>query len=106
MTYWDEFCYLGVLSKREKNLRGQINPDIAWGSRTWCKPKSIRMTEAYQAQAVGMKPELQLEIRQEDYNGQTRVKYMDVRYKVFRKYFIDRSRVELTLVREVNPDEA
>ena len=101
----EEYCYLGTIDKSEQNSRGTIIPVITFNSvKTWCKPKSIRMAEAYQAQAVGMKPEITLVVRQEDYSGQTRVKYDGIVYKVLRTYRTGRSMIELVLYREEHPD--
>ena len=61
-----ESCLLGDLDKSVINARGQIQPAITWGDKVWCHPESIRMTETYQARAVGLKPELTLVLRQED----------------------------------------
>ncbi len=101
----EEFCYLGTLDKSQKNSRGTIIPVITFDTyKTWCEPRSIRMSEAYQAQAVGMKPEITLVLRQEDYSGQTRVKYTNIVYKVLRTYRTGRSKIELVLYREEHPD--
>ena len=100
-----ESCLLGVLSKSQVNSRGQIQPRITWGGKVWCHPESIRMTETYQARAVGLKPELTLVLRQEDYNGEERVMYGGTVYKVLRTYRTDRQKIELVLYREVNPDD-
>ncbi len=99
-----ESCYLGVLSKATVNVRGQIQPSITWSEKIWCEPKSIRMSETYQARAVGLKPEITLIIRQEDYDGQERVKYDGILYKILRTYKTEKSKIELVLYREVNPD--
>lgn len=101
----DEFCYLGTVNKSIQNARGTIIPAVTFDNvKTWCTPKSIRMSEAYQALSVGMKPELTLEIRQEDYSGQTRVKYGGIVYRILRTYRTGRSKIELVLYREEHPD--
>jgi len=63
------------------------------------------MSEAYQALSVGMKPEITLVLRQEDYAGQTRVKYGGIVYKILRTYRTGKSEIELVLYREEHPDE-
>ena len=97
----DEFCFLGTVNKSIQNARGTIIPAVTFDNvKTWCTPKSIRMSEAYQALSVGMKPE----IRQEDYSGQTRVKYGGIVYRILRTYRTGRSKIEHVLYREEHPD--
>ena len=103
----DEFCYLGKVDKSVKNARGTIQPTITFNqAKTWCKPKSVRMSEAYQAMAVGMKPEITLVIRQEDYSGENRVRYGGYVYKILRTYRTGKAEIELVLYREEHPDES
>jgi SPP1 family predicted phage head-tail adaptor len=58
--------------------------------------KSIRSTEFYQAHAVGLKPELNLIIRQIEYNGESRVRWNDKVYDVLRTYSKNDELIELT----------
>ena len=56
-------------------------------SESFAEMKSIGMKEFYQAQTIGMKPEIVFEIADyEDYKGQQLVDYEDTRYKVLRTY--------------------
>lgn len=100
----EETCYLGTLDQSYKDARGRIQPSITWSEKVWCQAKSIRMTEAYQSMAVGMKPELALVLRQEDYNGEQRVKYGGIVYRTLRTYRTGRSKIEIVLHREEHPD--
>ena len=100
----DEFCYLGTVDKSARNSRGTIQPTITWSEKPWCLPQSVRMSEAYQALSVGMKPEITLVLRQEDYAGQTRVKYGGIVYKILRTFRTGKSEIELVLYREEHPD--
>lgn len=103
----DEVCYLGIVDKSKKDSRGHIQPEIVFDEhKTWCFSQSVRMTEAYQALAVGMRPEIVLVLRQEDYNGQNRVLYGGIVYKVLRTYRTGKSEIELVLYREEHPDES
>lgn len=58
--------------------------------------KSIRSSEFYQAHAVGLKPELNLIIRQMEYNGESRVRWNGKVYDVLRTYSKNDELIELT----------
>lgn len=95
----NEICYLGTLAKT-KNEYGDPISGISYGTATYCSMRSMKYSEFYQAAAVGMKPELALSLRREDYANQTYVKYNDIEYRVQRTYITDKSRIELTLYRD------
>lgn len=64
---------------------------------------SIGMKEFYQAQAVGLQPELKFVLADYlDYEGETMVEYNGQRYRVLRTYRAGQE-LELTVYREVNP---
>lgn len=64
---------------------------------------SIGQKEFYQAQAVGLQPELKFILADYlDYDGETRVEYNGQEYRVLRTYRAGQE-LELTLYREVNP---
>lgn len=64
--------------------------------------RSIGMTEFYQAQAVGLQPEITFVLSDYlDYNGERFVKYNGRRYNVLRTYTTEQ-RIELVCVSEVN----
>ena len=50
----------------------------------YCNVKSIGLTEFYQAQSVGLKPELKIEARLIDLDGATHFKYNNKLYKILR----------------------
>lgn len=50
----------------------------------YCNIKSVGVTEFYQAQSVGLKPELKIETRLVNLDGVTHFKYEDKLYKVLR----------------------
>ena len=69
----------------------------------FAKLGSIGMKEFYQAQAVGLQPELKFVLADYlDYNGETLVGYNGQRYRVLRTYRAGQE-LELTVYREVNP---
>lgn len=65
---------------------------------------SIGQKEFYQAQAVGLQPELKFVLADYlDYNGEALVEHDGQRYRVLRTYRAGQE-LELTVYREVNPD--
>lgn len=98
---WNDICYLGTLIKAVDDI-GDIIETIIYDNEVYCNEKSIRASEFYQAQAVGMKPEVTLELMLADYNKEKYVQYDDEEYTVLRTYKTSTERIELTLVRGVN----
>lgn len=69
----------------------------------FCRLRSVGQQEFYQAQAVGLKPEVKFVLSDYlDYHGQTCLNFHGERYRVLRTF---RSGIELELVcyGEVNP---
>lgn len=98
---WGNVCNLGVFKKTIDDI-GDVIETIVYYNEVYCNEKSIRASEFYQAQAVGMKPEVTLELMLADYNKEKYVKYDDEDYTVLRTYKTSHERIELTLVRGVN----
>ena len=98
---WNNICYLGTLNKTTDDI-GDVIETIVFDKEIFCCEKSIRASEFYQAQAVGMKPELTLEVMFSDYNKEKYIQYEDEEYTVLRTYKTSTERIELTLVRGVN----
>ncbi len=80
------------------------DPAVTYTSReVFCKVKSIGQKEFYQAQAVGMQPEIKFVIADYlDYEKETIVEYDGERYRVLRTYRTGQE-LELVCYREVNP---
>lgn len=69
----------------------------------FCKVGSIGQKEFYQAQAVGLQPEVKFILADYlDYDGETTVEHNGTRYRVLRTYRAGQE-LELTAYREVNP---
>ena len=69
----------------------------------FAKLSSIGQKEFYQAQAVGLQPELKFVLADYlDYAGETLVEHDGQRYRVLRTYRTGQE-LELTVYREVNP---
>lgn len=65
-----------------------------------CNEKSISQTEAYQAKAVGLNPELKLIIAHAfEYGGEKLCQYKGIRYKIIRTYHNEGDQMELTVQR-------
>ncbi|MCL2518008.1 MAG: head-tail adaptor protein [Oscillospiraceae bacterium] len=54
--------------------------------RVYCNEKGVRQSEFYQAGIQGDKPEIMLEVRANEYNGETHVEYKNKVYRVIRTY--------------------
>lgn len=102
---WNNICVLGRVQEKSNSI-GDLIEVIEYDNEIFCNEKSIKSSEFYQAQSVGMKPELTLEIMLADYNKEKYVKYDDgfgeEEYKVLRTYKTSTEKIELTLVRGVN----
>jgi SPP1 family predicted phage head-tail adaptor len=63
---------------------------------------SVKRAEFYQAQAVGLKPEVVFEVRLIDYEGEKKLSYEGEEYNVIREYSKDGEIVELVCNKLVN----
>lgn len=61
-----------------------------------CGLKSVARNEFYNAALASMKPEIVFVIHGFEYNGETKVKFESVTYKVLRTYSVDFEEIELT----------
>lgn len=72
-------------------------------TQVFCEVASIGQKEFYQAQAVGLQPEIKFILADYlDYSGQLYVEHDGVRYHVLRTYRTGQ-RLEIVCNREVNP---
>lgn len=70
-----------------------------------CNHKGVKRSEFYQAQAVGYKPELCIELMACDYEGEGYFRFDNRLYKVIRTYPTKAERVELVCNALVNENE-
>lgn len=63
---------------------------------------SVRQSEFYQAQAIGVKPEVLLVIRKFEYKNEMCIEYKNEKFNVLRTYDKNNGLIELTLTRGVN----
>ena len=102
---WSDICYLGELKISTDDIGDSI-ACIEYKQEIFCNEKSIKLSEFYQAQAVGMKPELTLELMAVDYSKEKYIKYNDEEYRVLRTYKTTRDKIEVTLVKGVNDGDS
>lgn len=91
---WREVIELIELITVPDGVGGYTETEIV--RTVFADKKSIRSSEFYQAHAVGLKPELNLIIRQIEYNGESRVRWNDKVYDVLRTYSKNDELIELT----------
>lgn len=66
-----------------------------------CKLSSVGTNEFYQANAQGLKPDVEFTIHGYEYDGQSEVEFQGDEYKVIRTYRKDFEEIELTCQRTV-----
>lgn len=98
----DNICYLGSYLEKDNDFGDTIKEIIYSENHIFCEEKSVKYSEFYQAQAVGLKPEIVLKVNTIDYNKEQFVKYEEEEYTVLRTYRTSKEKIELTLVRGVN----
>lgn len=81
------FKDVGYLCKEIQTLDKLKRPRISYKEeKVLCNIKSIGYTEFYQAQSVGLRPEIKVQLRLVDLDDVTHFKYQDKLYKVIRFY--------------------
>lgn len=79
------FKDVGYLCKEVLTLNKHNRPKVSYEEKLiYCNVKSVGLTEFYQAQSVGLKPELKIEARLIDLEGITHFKYNNKLYKILR----------------------
>ncbi len=79
------FKDVGYLCKEKRTLDKHRRPKISYDEELiYCNVKSISLTEFYQAQSVGLKPEIKIEARLIDITDATHFRYNNKLYKILR----------------------
>lgn len=65
--------------------------------RIFANKKSITQNEFYQAERVGLKPQLRFEVYSIEYGNELLAKYKEVEYKIIRTYKTSADKIELIL---------
>lgn len=90
---YDAIGYLISETKTENTVGDTITTPTE--RLVYVDEKSIRQSEFYQAQAVGLRPELMFEMRLADYNKEAKFKYEDKKYDIIRTFRKNRDYIEL-----------
>ena len=92
--YWREVCFLCGQEHEELDKLGK--PYQTFEKRAlFCNEKGVKRSEFYQAEAQGYRPELCLEIRAEEYGGETHVEFRRRMYRIIRTYPVKRECLEI-----------
>lgn len=79
------FKDVGYLCKEISTVDKNKRPKISYDEKiVYCNIKSIGLTEFYQAQSVGLKPEVKIECKLVNLEGITHFKYDNRLYKILR----------------------
>lgn len=71
--------------------------EIATKNTVFACEKSISQTEFYQAQAVGLKPQVKLVVKRVDYQNEQLAEYQGERFRVLRTFKSNSEDIELVL---------
>lgn len=79
------FKDVGYLCKEKRTLDKHNRPKVSYTEElVYCNVKSIGLIEFYQAQSVGLKPEIKIEVKLVNLDGVTHFKYNNKLYKILR----------------------
>ncbi|HYE11359.1 MAG TPA: phage head closure protein [Patescibacteria group bacterium] len=94
MTYDHELTLLGATSYTGDKIGNQI--PIVEETTILCGVKSISQSEFYSAAQADLKPEVKLVIHPYEYDGQKKVRFEGITYKVLRTFEVNSEELELT----------
>lgn len=85
---------------------GVFDPPMENAREVFCTVRSVSQTEAYQARATGLAPELRLRLEHTcEYEGEKRCVFRGIKYEIIRTYMDEKDGIELTIQRtEGNAD--
>lgn len=88
------------LIKERPEAHGIFEDPVETEHMVYCVERSAGQTEKYQAQAVGLDPELKLIIAHSfEYNNEKICRYKGIRYRIIRPYINENDGIELTVQR-------
>lgn len=89
-----------ILVEEKPGAHGVFDEPELVTRKAYCDVKSVGQTEAYQARAAGLNPELRLRIPHTfDYHGERRCIFRGVQYEIIRTYMDENDGIELTIQR-------
>ena len=98
---WIDVVYLIPISKG-KNINKDTVEIEGNPREVFANQKSVKMSEFYQAMAVGLRPELVFEVKKADYNKEKRLIFENVKYNIIRTYSKNTEVIELVCQGMVN----
>lgn len=81
---WRDVLYLITVDYIKNDMGDLI--EVTDERLVYCNKQSIKQSEFYQAQATGLRPELQFEIRSMEYGGEKLIRFNELEYNVIRTY--------------------
>lgn len=81
----NEILFFPVITSEEDSL-GQIDESEVYSRQVFCEKKSIPQSEFFSAGQSGIKPNCILIVNVFDYQEETKIKYKDKIYSVYRTY--------------------
>lgn len=88
------------LIKERPEAHGIFEDPVETVRTVYCVERSVGQTEAYQAQGVGLNPELKLILAHAfEYQGEKLCAYKGTRYNIIRTYINENDGIELTVQR-------
>ena len=97
---YDAVGYL--ISETESTNAYGDNVTVDSERMVYVKEMSVRQSEFYQAQVVGLKPELMFEMRRAEYQNEPKFKYDDKVYVIIRTFEKNRDFIEIICQGVVN----
>lgn len=86
MSRWSDVIYFDTESTSVENGMGDVIVVPGKPRMVFANKKSVRQNEFYQAQALGLRPELMFEIRSFEYTGEEKLEFDDHEYSIIRTY--------------------
>lgn len=84
MSRWSDTVDLITKTNTTDKYGDTISTEIT--TTVYANKLSIRQSEFYQAQSIGLKPEVAFEVRSFEYNGQGNLKFNNKEYSIVRTY--------------------
>lgn len=94
MNNWDQVVTLIKETHALDSIGRQIPSEVK--TTVFCKTRSIRSSEFYEAGQDGYKPEIEIIVHPYEYDNQELVEFEGIKYQVIRTYKASLEEIELT----------
>lgn len=94
--YWRDIGYLCKANKHLDAMRRATNASFE-RREVLCNSKGVKRNEFYQAAVAGVKPELCIEIKADEYQREAYFEYDGIMYSILRTYPVKNENLELIL---------